>query len=226
LDPIGRSKYLMRSGQKIRLLRYQSRLLISGFILAGLMMMVSSCAKKYRAINPTRIDFYERSYPTYQLDFDYKYDMLKLNGNRKLSKKESRKNFRLVAIKITNNNDFSLNVRNDIQFMAYGQPMQLMPTQLLYNKLKQRSLFYALYAFILIPLETYPTASTPRTILIPVGLPFAIWNVGVSIKANQNLSMELELFNIQNRILLPGESIIGLIGIQDKEAPALSIGLK
>lgn len=218
--------YTMRSSQKIRSLFHKTKQLISGFILVGMVMTVSSCAKKYRAINPTRIDFHERSYPTYRLDFDYKYDMLKLHGNRRLSKKESRKKFHLVAIKITNNNDFSLNVRNDLQLLAYDQPIDLMPTQLLYNKLKQRSLLYALYAFVVFPVTTYPVASTPRTILIPIGLPFAIWNFAVAIKANQNLSMELELFNIQNRILLPGESVIGLIGIQDKEAPALGISLK
>ena len=113
----------MCSSQKIRSLFHKTKQLISRFILVGLVITVSSCAKKYRAINPTRIDFHERSYPTYQLDFDYKYDMLKLHGNRRLSKKETRKNFRLVAIKIINNNDFSINVRNELQFMAYDQPI-------------------------------------------------------------------------------------------------------
>ena len=159
------------------------RFLLQVSIVVLILLSMASCAKRYRTINPTTLDFHERSMPNYNLDFDYKYDLLALNGNRRLSKKERRKKFNLVAIKITNNNNFSINVRNEIQFMAQNMPIEVMPTQLLYNKLKQRSLLYALYAFVVFPVQTYPVNSSPRTILIPVGLPFAFWNVGVAIKA-------------------------------------------
>ena len=183
-----------------------------------------SCAKRYHPVQPQNRGFENIQYND-GIGLSYVYNLLALNDNKKYAKKERRKDIRLIAIKITNHNDFSINVRRDLQFYTYNTPIMPLEAQSTYNALKQTAFLYVLYGFIIIPTQTY-NAGNPSNIWIPVGLPFAAWNMGLAFSANNKFRTELEIFNIQNRIIPPGESAVGLIGITDEDFPDLKVRLK
>ena len=80
-------------------------------------MFYTSCAASYKPIDPTRIGFTTRETKD-GIEINYKYDILRLSSNRKYSKSEIRHKIRVVAIKITNHNDFTVNVSKDLVFYA------------------------------------------------------------------------------------------------------------
>ena len=191
-------------------------------LLAGLLIIqLVSCAKRYHPLQPQNLNYQNIQY-TDGIGLSYIYNTLTLDENKKYYKKAKRKDIRLVAVKITNRYDFSVNVRRDLQFFAYNMPIEPLEAQITYNALKQRALLYGLYGFIFIPVNTYNSGK----IWIPLGLPFAIWNIGIATGANNKFRTELEVFNIRNKILQPGASAVGLIAIKDDDYPELSVRLK
>ena len=180
------------------------------------------CAKVYHKIEPTRIPLARSEVNEYGLEMSHYYDLLALRGNKRLAKKERRKDIKLLVVSLTNHNDFSINVRKELEFIADGQPIETLPQQELYHSLKQRGLFYLLYAFVILPVDI----NSGNRVIIPLGVPFAAYNVAVALRANNRLLEELTIYDIQNRILAAGETITGIIGIQSEGVPYLEVRLK
>lgn len=187
-----------------------------------ILVVAGGCAKVYHKIEPASIPLARSEINQYGLEMSHYYDLLALRGNKRLAKKERRKDIKLLVVSITNHNDFSINVRRELEFVVDGNPIVLLPQQELYQSLKQRGLFYLLYAFVILPVDI----SSSNRVIIPIGLPFAAYNVAVALRANNRLLEELTIYDIQNRILAAGETITGIIGIQSEGVPYLDVRLK
>jgi len=110
----------------------------------------------YKEIRPTEIYFSATS-SNDGIDLAYKYDVLEERGNHKYPKKEERKGIRLVAVKLTNNSDTTINVARDLAF--YGGENQIFPLEpkTIKNALQQQPILYILYmVFTPLKLEVAP----------------------------------------------------------------------
>lgn len=194
-------------------------------IVAFLLIFSMSCAKKYYPLEPQSLGF--RAGDTISgIEVGYEYNLLGQKGNRRYSKKEQKKDIRLVAVKIINHFDQSINIRRDVQFMANGNPVTLLDPQIAYNRLKQRPIFYILYAFVFFRVPTYNSNGTQGSFIVPIGLPFAAYNLAVGFGANKKFLMDMEMFNVNNKIISPGESFVGLISFYSPAYPKLTARLK
>src|SRR5438128_1800207 len=90
-----------------------------------LVIVSSSCASSYKAIKPANFN-YQISTTHESVDFLYKYNVLSERGNRKYSKKESRKNIIVVAVKIVNNADKSFVFGDDMKVYSNGNAIPIL----------------------------------------------------------------------------------------------------
>lgn len=199
--------------------------MLKKIVVCILLLQLVSCAKKYHPLSLQTMG-YPGGTNVSGIEVGYLYNVLSLKGNRRYAKKERRKDIRLVAVKITNHFDHSINVRRDIQFMANGNPVELIEPQIVYNKLKQRAALYVLYAFAFFRVPVNNSNGTQSKIVVPIGLPFAAYNMAVGFGANKKFLMDLEMFNLNSKIVMPGESAIGLISVYNPGYPTLSARLK
>ena len=190
-----------------------------------MLLQMGSCAKKYYPLTPQNLG-YPAGNKTSGIEVGYLYNLLSLKGNKKYAKKEQRKDLRLVAVKVTNHFDQSISIRRDVQFMANGNPIELVEPQISYNSLKQRAVLYVLYAFIFFRVPNYNSNGTQSSFIVPIGLPFAAYNLAVGLGANKKFLMDLEMFNLNSKIIMPGESAIGLISINNVGYPTLTARLR
>ena len=194
-------------------------------IVAFLLIFSMSCAKKYYPLEPQSLGFRVGDTSS-DIEVGYEYNLLGQKGNRKYFKKEQRKNIRLVAVKITNHFDHSINIRRDVQFLVNGYTITLLDPQIAYNKLKQRPILYILYAFVFFRVPTYNNNGTQGSFIVPLGLPFAAYNMAVGFGANKKFLMDMEMFNLNNKIISPGESFVGLLSFYYAGYPNLTDRLK
>ena len=164
-----------------------------------------------------------RSYDSHNLDdgvsLSYKYDVLREKGNRKYATKEDNKNIRIVAVKLTNNTDSTINVR-DITFYSGLNPVIPMDPLAIKNSIKQivpAYLPYLLLTFVNLYVtkteDGVPTTDTYRIGLI-LGPGITIGNMAVAGSANENMLMELNDYYILNKDIHKGETVYGIIGLK------------
>jgi len=192
-------------------------ILVSFIFLAG-------CASSYKPINPPNI-YYSNHDLQQGISFSYKYDVLHEKGNKKYARKEMNKSIRIVAVKITNNTENTIQIGEDVAFYAGQSEVLLLEPMVMKNSLKQIAPAYLLYLPLsLLTLNVSTTTSNdsyPIGLLIGPGL--TIGNMAFAGSANTNLLTELLRYNMINKKIASGETVYGLIGIASREYLPLTL---
>ncbi len=198
----------------------QTIILLSVFFMSG-------CAASYKAINPTQL-YYTAHSSRDNIQISYKYNVLQDKGNKKIAKKALRKGIQVVAIKLTNNTDKTINVRKDLNFYAGDNPVYPMVPVDIKNKLRQIVPAYLPYLFLTFTTAIfsngYSSVSVPVGVVLGPGL--TAGNMAVAATANKRLLRELNDFNILDRNIRPGETVYGIIGIRNSGYGPISARLK
>lgn len=192
-----------------------------------LVLFISGCASTYKAINPPQL-YYTAHSSRDSILISYKYNVLQQKGNKKFAKKEQRKGIQIIAIKLTNKTDRTINIRKDITFYSGDTPIYPMAPVDIKNKIRQSVLSYLPYLLLtfttVIVSNDYSDVSYPVGIVVGPGITAA--NMAVAATANKKLLSELNDYNILDRNIDPGETVYGIIGVRNTGYGPISVRLK
>ncbi|MAN28877.1 MULTISPECIES: hypothetical protein [Mesonia] len=179
-----------------------------------ILTLLTSCASKYKLINPEKINYVSKN-ENKDVSLEYKYDLL----HKKYAKKEENKDIKVVAVKITNNSDRDLTLGRDMK-LAFdnGNDIHILESEKVFDELKQKPAFYLFY-LLLTPLNLYTTNSRGETEdSVPIGLivgpGLAAGNLLGASGANKNFKEELMHYDIYGMEIPKGQTKYGLIGIK------------
>lgn len=196
------------------------------FVLAFTIFFVS-CASSYRPINPPTV-YYDSHDLKDGVKLSYKYDVLREKGNKKYSKKEDTKGIRVIAVKITNYTDSTINV-SDLIFTSGSNEIAPMDPIIIKNSIKQIVPSYLPY-LLLTFLKLYVTKvedGVPNTEYYPIGYVLGpgitIGNMALAGSANEEFLRELNNYNILNRDIQKGETVYGIIGFRNSGYMPISL---
>lgn len=204
------------------------KLLKTTFLLS-VIVLLTSCASGYKAINPSTLNYLSNSTDK-GVTLEYKYELL----DKKYRKKEVAKGVRLVAIKLTNNSDKDLTFGKDIK-LTYddGTGVYIMENEKVFSTLKQSATSYLWY-LLLTPLNLYTTenqngfqtqtSSTPIGLVVGPGL--AGGNMIAVGSANKKFKQDLLDYNINGKVIKKGETVSGLIGVRSDNAHSIKVNVK
>lgn len=176
---------------------------------------ITGCASYYRTINPLKIN-YATSVSQEKLNLSYRYDVLRDAGNKKFVKSEFKNNIRIVAIKLINNSDSTINTSKNILFLNGTSEVKLMDPVEIKTRIQQTWPAYGLFLLGFI-------STSPLDWLVFGGI--GIGNMYVAYDANKKLLNELMQYDITNKEIKPGESVIGIIGFEALHSDPLSVKL-
>lgn len=194
------------------------RLSLLGLLLASI-CLISSCASSYRPINANNLN-YASSESGSDVKISYRTGVLTASSNKKYAKRELKKGMNVVAIKITNNSDKSIDFSDQVKIYNGDQRVFPVAPSIIKSALKQPSAIYLLYSLIVLYTETCNGFDCNRS-TYPVGIPISIGNIAVSGSANAKFLANLEDYNLLGKTIQPGETAYGLIGLT-----SISSGLK
>ncbi|MCF8372421.1 MAG: hypothetical protein K9H64_12405 [Bacteroidales bacterium] len=135
---------------------------------------------------------------------------MELVGNSRYAKKEHKKNFRVVAIEITNLTDSPLIFSPDIKVLLSGNEVALLDPYLVKSKIRQLVPIYLLY----LPLSLYGNTNGEHNFqpfIFPIGIPISIINLSVSGFANKNFKDELIEYDLTKAVLNPHKKVYGIL---------------
>lgn len=181
-----------------------------------------SCASSYKAIHPNSLSY--TSSDSSQT-FAYKYGILGQARNKKYAKKEDKNNIKVVAIRINNNTMQTLKYGYNYKIFSGSQEVEILPVSTVTKSIKQTAPAYLLYLLLTPATFTVSTgtskSSTPVGFIIGPGL--AALNVAIAAKANSNFKKEMEAYSIIDKEIKAGDTVYGLIAIQNTDFLPLSI---
>lgn len=180
-----------------------------------IVFLLPSCASYYRAIGPERIN-YPPSANSEKLDFSYRYDVLRDAGNKKFVKNEFKRNTKIVAVKLTNNSDTTINISKDVSFYSGASKIFLLYPLEIKMRIQQSSMAYGWYFLGCMSFD-------PLDLAVFGGI--GVGNMIVAGEANKNLLNELVKYDITTKELKKGETIIGIIGFEALHFDPLSVKL-
>ncbi len=184
-------------------------------ILLSIIIFIStSCASYYRATKPETINYPSAIKTNENLEFSYRYDILRDAGNKKYVNSERRKNIKLVAIKLTNNTEMTINLKDNVSFYCGDSKVLLLNSKEIHSKIKQAWPVYGLYLIGAISLA-------PLDILVFGGI--GAGNMIVANSANKKMMNEMSTYDITDKELKKGETIIGIIGFEALHADPISV---
>jgi len=188
-------------------------------------IILSGCATAYHPINPPSLRNYDSHSSQDNIEFSYKYDVLRENGNRKYAKKEDLTDIKLIAIKITNNTDSIINLSKNISFYSNQDIIIPINPSVITHSIKQGVpgyLFYLLLSFVNLQVRNgYNVSIYPIGLII--GPATTLINMLTASGANKKMSDELYKYNILNKDIKKGETVYGLIGFQNLGYKSISI---
>lgn len=190
-------------------------------ILFAIIFVLFGCARGYRTINPTRI-IYSPSNNLDDIALEYRYDIFNDAGNKKIIKKEQKKNIKLVAVKITNNTDKVINIGGNAAFFNGNSMLYPLDAISIKKNLKQSTPSYLLY-LLLSPLTLSVNGSDPFPIGLILGPAISGGNMLIASNANNNFYKELVEYDILHRDIEPGKTVFGLVGFRDFRYEPLSV---
>lgn len=189
-------------------------------------LLISGCASTYKAINPRQLYYTAHSSRDGVL-ISYKYNVLQEKGNKKFAKKELRRGMQIIAIKLTNKTDRTINVRKDLIFYAGDNPIYPMQPVDVKNKVRQSVFSYLPY--LLLTFTTVIFSNSSSEVAVPVGIVLGpgitAGNMAVAATANKRLLSELNEYNILDRNIGPGDTVFGIIGVHNSGYGPISVRL-
>ncbi len=190
-------------------------------------LFTTGCASTYKAINPRQL-YYTAHSSKDSLLISYKYNVLQEKGNKKLAKKELRRGVQVIAIKLTNNTDRTINVHDDLIFYAGDTPIYPMQPVDVKNKVRQSVFSYLPY--LLLTFTSVIFSNGNSSVAVPVGIVIGpgitAGNMAVAATANKRFLSELNEYNILDRNIRPGDTDFGIIGVQNSNFGPISVRLK
>ena len=185
---------------------------------AILSIFFCSCAASYKPIMPSKV-----IYPSVENGgpLSYRYNVLRLAGNKKLAKKEDKFNVRIVAIRIVNNSNRVLRHGYNFDLYSGDQRARLLEPEVVSATVKQSVPIYLLY-LLLTPMR-FETTSSSIPIGLVIGPGITAGNMIVAGSANKRFREELVEYSIVEREIKPGETFYGLIGISDNSYMPLTL---
>jgi len=188
----------------------------------------NGCAMYYRPISPNKTN-YNILEKHDGIEFSYRYDMLRERGNKKMGKRELNSGIKIVAVRVTNNTDSIHVIGNDIAFYSGLKEIFPLSPVVIKNHVKQSVAGYTPY-FIGALFKSTITFNGRVVSNFPFPLIvfpcIAIGNMLVANTANSKLLKELEDYDIMGKEIKPGETIYGIIGVQDGDYSPLTIRKK
>lgn len=190
-------------------------------------LFLNSCASRYQTIEPEQL-MYNSINKEGEVSVEYKYDLLR----KKYSKKEEKKDVRLVAVKITNNGDRDLVFGDDVRLSyANDNAISLLERDKLFSSLKQKPathLFYLLLAPITLSTTTTNSQGITQTSsAFPAGLivgpTLAGANLITAASANKKFKNDLMEYDMRGKVIPKGATVYGLVGIRADNYDALKI---
>ncbi len=162
------------------------------------------------------------------IELSYKYHVLREKGNKKIANKAYQKDIKLIAVKITNHTDSVINIgRNAIFYSGENQIFPMEPIAVK-NSVKQSVigyLPYLLFTFLNLYISNGNTTQTyPIGLILGPGL--TVGNMVTASSANSNMLYELIEYNIYNRDIQEGETVYGIIGVQDMGVNPITLKIK
>lgn len=193
--------------------------------------LLASCAATYKPINPPSINYGAHDLQD-GIELSYQYDVLRGKGDNKYANKEYKKNIKVVAVRITNFTDTTINIGRDLVFYSGSNQIFLLEPTAIKNSIKQHTpayLPFLLLTFLNLTV-THNTPTSTSTEVYPIGLfigpTVTAGNMAVANSANNKLLNELIDYNIFNKELKKGETTYGIIGFKEIGYNPLSVRLK
>lgn len=203
---------------------------IFGLICIAITLILTSCAATYKRINPPQV-----RYPAAYADslFSYQYDVIRRAGNRKIAKKEVKAYMNVVAVKIYNNTGQPLEYGKNYRIFSGNTEASLLGPEITSDVIKQKAGFHFFY-LLLLPTQlntgesvngtTTSSSSFPLGLIIAPAL--AIGNYAVARTANKRFKEELIDYDLERKVIAPGETAYALITLRDNGKLPLSLRLK
>jgi hypothetical protein len=205
-----------------------SKLIINVLLIASTILL-ASCATTYKPIKPKSVNYNSHDIQD-NIEFSYKYDVLRDRGNKKYAKKEYKKGVKLVAVKITNHSEKIINVGQDLLFYSGNKQINLIEPMVMKEIIKQIVPAYLPYLFLTIlngTLTKIENGVVTEEKYYPAGFilgpSITAGNMIVAGTANKNMLNELVDNNILYNNIEKGETVYGIIGIQDTDYSHLSL---
>lgn len=197
------------------------------FSLLAIVVFSGGCASGYHSINP-RTTYFNTTEEINNIEFSYRYNVLKEKGNKKYAKKEDKNKIKVVAVRITNYTGYPLKFSEDIEIHAGNQAVPLLKTAYIHRELRQGVPVYLLY-LLFTPMKLYTNVNgneSSANIGYLLGPGLTALNMGRAANANSKFKQELLHYSLQNRVIEDGETVYGLIGIHDLGYAPLKVKLK
>ncbi|HEY5590734.1 MAG TPA: hypothetical protein VIK55_06910 [Paludibacter sp.] len=197
---------------------------ISKALIISVIFLLSGCATYYRPINPPTLNYRVHDLQD-GIDLSYKYDVLQERGNKKYAKNEDKNQVRIVALKLTNFTDSTINIGRDALFFSGKTEIYPLEPLIVKNMVKQSTPSYLLY--LLFTVTTFSFTMNGSTTIYPIGYllgpGLTIGNMATAASANRKLLNELNQYDLINRDVKKGETVYGIIGIRDNGFNPISL---
>ncbi|WP_375434783.1 hypothetical protein [uncultured Hymenobacter sp.] len=199
-------------------------------VAVGSILVVTGCAGSYRAIQPDRIATYQSTATASPVEFSYQYSaLIARGGNKKYLKKERKRGYQVVAVKVKNNTGADLLFGRDLELSFGDRPIVPVPAVQAANDLKQGVAIYLLYVLGIgqIGGTTDPfTGQTTGGTLFPWGPFVAAGNMIGAGTANANLRKEFVQYDMANKVIRAGETVFGIVSLREGNVAPLNLSLR
>jgi len=193
---------------KTKILNFSSVFLI--------VVLFVGCASAYKPVKPMSV-YYSNNNINDGISYTYQYDVLQNRKNKKYVKRQRTSDIKVVAVKITNNTNFPINVGEDLRLRCGGKEIVPMEPTVVKSELKQRTLSYLFY-LLLTPLKGYvqtPGSISTYNIGYVLGPGITAGNMIVAGSANDNFEKELMNENLVAKNIEPGKTVYGLLSFRN-----------
>ncbi|QDA59161.1 hypothetical protein [Hymenobacter jejuensis] len=201
------------------------------FLTGSTLLMATGCAGSYAPIRPNRIASYQSvTSQNAPISFGYQYSALATGGhNKKYVKRERKRGYQVVAVRVTNNTASELNFSRDTELYFGDRPVQPVPSLQASLDLKQGVWIYLLYLMANVNVGGTYNANTGQTTgatFLPTGFAIAGGNILGASAANKNLQREFTSFDLTNRFIKPGETVYGIVSLREAGLSPLHLVLR
>jgi len=169
----------------------------------------TSCASIYHDVHPEKQAYYDQLFYD-SLEISYKYDINKLKRNNKIARKEKRKGYKIVALKIKNLSEDTIKFSNDVSLSINGRIIKPLNIEETYKLFKQHPWPYAFAIFT----YTYSNVNGESSFdmqLNPFGIAYALTNIIIATNSNLRFSEQLQSYDVNNMIIPPYCDKYGLL---------------
>jgi hypothetical protein len=183
------------------------------FCLLIAVILLSGCARPYRKINMSAIPFKEYREES-KIAYSVRQGVLYNMKNFFLAKREMKNNMSLMAFKIVNKSELPIRI-GDLSFSC-GASVPITPMKMdeFYSVLKQKAALYWLYSLGVV-VYPKPPKENRKFIPLPFGIVVAGVNFGIASSANKKLKTDLNLLDLSQKIIQPGDTIQGVLPFKD-----------